>query len=58
VAYNWTEVERHDTTDLQVVLPGLKAYTRYELIIQAVNDIGVGPTEMARARTAGDGKTI
>ncbi len=56
VAYNWTEVERHDTSDLQVVLSGLKAYTRYELLIQAVNDIGVGPTEMARARTSGDSR--
>ena len=55
-SYNWTDVERHDSVDLQVVLPALKAYTRYELLIQAVNDVGVGPTEMANARTAGDGK--
>lgn len=56
VSYNWTEVERHDATDLQLVLPALRAYTRYELLIQAVNDVGAGPTEMARARTSGDGK--
>ena len=55
-SYNWTEVERHDASDLQLVLPALRAYTRYELLIQAVNDVGAGPTEMARARTAGDGK--
>ena len=55
-SYNWTDVERHDSIDLQVMLPALKAYTRYELLIQAVNDVGVGPTEMASARTAGDGK--
>ena len=56
VSYNWTEVERHDATDLQLVLPALRAYTRYELLIQAVNDVGAGPTEMARARTSGGGK--
>ena len=58
VSYNWTEVERHDATDLQLVLPALRAYTRYELLIQAVNDVGAGPTEMARARTSGDGKSF
>ena len=54
--YNWTEVERHDTSDLKLQLRDLKAFTRYEVLIQALNDFGAGPVEIARARTESDGK--
>ena len=54
--YNWTEVERHDTSDLKLTLRDLRAFRRYDILIQALNDFGAGPMEAANARTKEDGK--
>ena len=55
--YNWTEVEWHDTSDLQLKLRNLNPFARYELLIQALNDFGAGPMEKAIARTKEDGES-
>lgn len=53
--YNWTEIERHDTSDLKVTLKDLTAFTQYEIIIQAINDFGIGPKKTVVSRTQSDG---
>ncbi|XP_059078554.1 cell adhesion molecule Dscam2-like [Tigriopus californicus] len=52
--YNWTEIERHDTSDLKVTLKDLTAFTQYEIIIQAINDFGIGPKKTVVSRTQSD----
>jgi len=55
-AYNWTEVERHDSSDLLVQLRSLSPDTFYHVLVQAVNDFGVGPAEAVDAQTQADGQ--
>ena len=54
--YNWTDIERVDSTDLQAKLKNLKPYTQYEILLQAFNQYGRGPVAKIEAFTAGDGK--
>ena len=54
--YNWTDIERVDSTDLQAKLKNLKPYTQYEILLQAYNQYGRGPVAKIEAFTAGDGK--
>eukprot|EP00095_Tigriopus_kingsejongensis_P001843 maker-scaffold10_size831480-snap-gene-7.23 protein:Tk01843 transcript:maker-scaffold10_size831480-snap-gene-7.23-mRNA-1 annotation:"GI19521" len=51
---NWTEIERHDTSDLKVTLQDLTAFTQYKIIIQAINAFGLGPTQTVGSRTQAD----
>ena len=53
--YNWTDIERVDSTDLQAKLRDLKPYTQYEILLQAFNQYGRGPVAKIEAFTAGDG---
>ena len=53
--YNWTDIERVDSTDLQAKLRNLKPYTQYEILLQAYNQYGRGPVAKIEAFTAGDG---
>lgn len=52
--YNWTDIERVDSTDLQAKLKDLKPYTQYEILLQAFNQYGRGPVAKIEAFTAGD----
>lgn len=54
-AYNWTEIERYDSTDLQLLLRGLEPYMRYEILLQAYNQFGRGPVAKLEAETDSDG---
>lgn len=54
-AYNWTEIERYDTTDLQLLLKDLQPATRYEILLQAYNQFGRGPVAKIEADTAEKG---
>ena len=54
-SYNWTEVERYDTTDLQLRLQDLEPYTKYEILLQAYNQFGRGPVAKIEAETQSDG---
>ncbi len=48
---NWTEVTRHDASDLQARLTQLEPFTQYGVTVMAVNDFGTGPGADAVART-------
>ena len=50
-AYNWTEIERYDTTDLQLLLKDLQPSNRYEILLQAYNQFGRGPVAKIEADT-------
>ena len=54
--YNWTEIERYDATDLQLLLKDLEAHTKYEILLQAYNQFGRGPVAKIEAETGTDGK--
>ena len=54
--YNWTEVERYDSTDLRLWLRGLRPYAQYEILVQAFNQFGRGPMARAKAFTLSDGE--
>ena len=54
-AYNWTEIERYDTTDLQLLLKDLEPFTRYEILLQAYNQFGRGPVAKIEAETGEKG---
>jgi hypothetical protein len=56
--YNWTEVERYDTSDLRLWLRGLRPYSQYEILVQAFNQYGKGPMAKAKAYTLSDGEHI
>ena len=56
--YNWTDIERVDSTDLQAKLRDLKPYTQYEILLQAFNQYGRGPVAKIEAFTAGDGNKL
>ncbi len=56
--YNWTEVERYDSTDLRLWLRGLRPYAQYEILVQAFNQFGRGPMARAKAYTLSDGEKI
>ncbi len=56
--YNWTEVERYDSTDLRLWLRGLRPYAQYEILVQAFNQFGRGPMARAKAFTLSEGKKI
>ena len=56
--YNWTEVERYDSTDLRLWLRGLRPYAQYEILVQAFNQFGRGPMARAKALTLSDGKNF
>ena len=54
-AYNWTDIERYDTTDLQLLLRDLEPYTKYEILLQAYNQFGRGPVAKIEAETQSKG---
>ena len=54
--YNWTEIERHDESDLKLALRWLKPFTQYEVLLQAFNEYGKGPVAKLEAFTSSDGK--
>ena len=56
--YNWTEVERHDASDLRLLLRGLSHFTPYEILLQAFNQYGRGPVAKITAMTDEDGRDI
>ena len=53
--YNWTEIERYDATDLQLLLKDLEPHTKYEILLQAYNQFGRGPVAKIEAETGADG---
>ena len=55
-SYNWTEIERYDTTDLQLRLQDLEPFTKYEILLQAYNQFGRGPVAKIEVETQSDGK--
>ena len=55
-AYNWTEIERYDATDLQLLLKDLEPHTKYEILLQAYNQFGRGPVAKMEAETEADGE--
>ena len=55
-AYNWTEIERYDTTDLQLLLRELEPHTKYEILLQAYNQFGRGPVAKIEAETGEKGE--
>ena len=54
-AYNWTDIERYDTTDLQLLLRELEPHTKYEILLQAYNQFGRGPVAKIEAETGEKG---
>ena len=54
-SYNWTEIERYDTTDLQLRLQDLDPFTKYEILLQAYNQFGRGPVAKIEVETQSDG---
>lgn len=57
-SYNFTSVngDGEDGTG-EMLLNGLSKYTRYTLVIQAFNEVGIGPlSEPVSAQTMEDGK--
>ena len=57
-AYNWTEIERYDTTDLQLLLRDLEPHTKYEILLQAYNQFGRGPVAKIEAETGEQGEIM
>ena len=57
-AYNWTEIERYDATDLQLLLKDLEPHTKYEILLQAYNQFGRGPVAKIEATTEADGENL
>ena len=57
-AYNWTEIERYDATDLQLLLKDLEPHTKYEILLQAYNQFGRGPVAKIEATTVADGENL
>ena len=57
-AYNWTDIERYDTTDLQLLLRELEPYTKYEILLQAYNQFGRGPVAKIEAETGEKGEWL
>ena len=57
-AYNWTEIERYDATDLQLLLKDLEPHTKYEILLQAYNQFGRGPVAKMEATTEADGENL
>ena len=55
-SYNWTEIERHDKSDLKMVLRWLKPFTQYEILLQAFNQFGKGPMAKIEAFTTSNGE--
>merc|ERR1719305_807193 len=53
-AYNWTDIERYDTTDLQLLLRELEPFTKYEILLQAYNQFGRGPVAKIEVETQSD----
>ena len=53
--YNWTEIERHDKTDLRLALRPLKPFTQNEVLLQAFNEFGKGPMAKIEAFTSSNG---
>jgi len=56
-SYNFTSVIGDGEDAGEILLSGLKKYTRYSIVVQAYNEVGSGPlSEQVSTETLEDGK--
>lgn len=58
-SYNFTSITGDGEDGGEVLLSGLKKYTRYTIVVQAYNEVGSGPlSEQVTTETMEDGKFL